>query len=341
MKRNVNCCIAVVAEGDAIASSLLIFYNNNAVINPASSICFNQMANITLKRRDGFEGEKIINIPQKVSKDVFKKVPSVFQMYITQIGYFPKASFHYRERRKGCEDNILIYCLQGKGHVVVGDRYYEVNANQYILLAATESYMRYWADAETPWTIYWVHFNGMRVEDFNHFLNLNNNKGPISLSFNAKAIDLWNDMYNSLEMGYSTENLCNANFCLYNFIATFLFLERHNTAAESGTSSLTTKTINHMRKNLDKKLSVDDMAGQHKLSSSHFSIVFRKATGMPPIDYFINLKMQKACQLLDMDESRIKEVAHNLGYEDQYYFSRLFKKYMGISPEQYRTSVKR
>ncbi|MCD8739993.1 AraC family transcriptional regulator [Mucilaginibacter roseus] len=299
------------------------------------------MNSTAFKRRDGFEGEKIISIPPKVWKDVFRKDPSFFRIYVAQIGYFPRASYHYRERRKGCEDNILIYCLQGKGYFIIGDKKFEVNANQYIMVAATDKYMRYWADAETPWTIYWVHFNGTDMHGFNNFLNINNNKGAVTIPFNAKAIELWKNMYDSLEMGYSTENLCNANFCLYNFIANFLFPERHIDAARDESTDVITLSINYMRANLDKKLTVDDMANQHKLSSSYFSIIFRKATGMPPIDYFINLKMQKACQLLFSEEIRIKTVASNLGYEDQYYFSRLFKKFMGMSPEQYRSTAKR
>lgn len=101
-----------------------------------------------------------------------------------------------------------------------------------------------------------------------------------------------------------------------------------------------TKTINHMRGALNEKLSVEDMARKHNLSVSHFSNLFRKATGMPPIDYFIHLKMQKACQLLYASGEKIKTVAARLGYEDPYYFSRIFKKYIGSSPEQYRISAK-
>ncbi len=300
------------------------------------------MNGAVLKRRDGFEGQKFINIPSKIWKDIFRKDPSFFQLYITHMGYFPKASFHYRERRKGCEDNILIYCVQGKGYFVLGDKKFEVNANQYIMVAATDQYMRYWADADNPWTIYWVHYTGADMHNFNHFLNVNNNKGAVSIPFNTKGLEIWNNIYNSLEMGFSTENLCNAIFSLYNLIATFLFHDKYSANGESeNCGDVITRTIHFMRENVDKKLSVEDMASQHNLSSSYFSILFRKATGMPPIDYFINLKMQKACQLLYADETKIKSVAMALGYEDQYYFSRIFKKFMGSSPEQYRMLAKR
>lgn len=295
----------------------------------------------SFKRRDGFQGEKLISLPQKVLKDAIKKDPALFQLFITHIGYFPKASAHYRERRKGCEDNILIYCLQGKGHFIFDNKRFEVTANQFIHVPATDKYMRYWADAEEPWTIYWIHFSGQDIDSFNRSLGIDLLKGPQQIPFNQKALDIWEIIYQSLEMGYSTENLCNASFCLYQFIATFSFADKHLLTEKKEGSNMIDRTILNMKANISQKLTVEDMALQHNLSSSHFSSLFRKGTGMSPIDYFIHLKMQKACQLLYTDDQMIKTVALELGYDDQYYFSRIFKKYMGMSPEQYRLSSKK
>jgi AraC-like DNA-binding protein len=61
---------------------------------------------------------------------------------------------------------------------------------------------------------------------------------------------------------------------------------------------------------------------------------------MPPIDYFIHLKMQRACYLIKAENTKIKIVARELGYEDQFYFSRLFKSHIGVSPNEYRLSTK-
>lgn len=295
----------------------------------------------SLKRRDGFQGEKMISLPQKLWKDAVLKYPEIFQLYITHIGYFPKASAHYRERRKGCEDNILIYCLNGKGHFIIDDKRFEVSANQFIHVPATDKYMRYWANEVEPWTIYWVHYRGSSMEAFNNLLNLNISKGAQQIPFNQKGIDIWNSIYKSLEMGYSIDNLCNASFCLHHFLATFFFSDKHLVADAHTATDMITESILFMKDHLDQKLSVDDMAAKHHFSSSHFSSLFRKSTGMPPIDYFLHLKMQKACQLLFSNDSKIKIIALQLGYEDQYYFSRIFKKYMGMSPEQYRLSTKK
>jgi AraC-like DNA-binding protein len=292
-----------------------------------------------LKRRDGFEGEKLISLPERVWKDAVARDPGLFKIYITHIGYFPKAAFHYRERRKGCQDNILIYCLHGKGYYIFDDKRYTVTTNQFVVLPATDKYMRYWADNDDPWSIYWVHFTGAELEKFNQSLNFSAVKGPIPIPFNEKAIEIWTNIYHSLEQGYSTENLCNASFCLYHLIATFIFPDKHIISEEPDSKDIITETIRYMKGNLESKLTVKDMAFQHQFSASHFSSIFKKKTGMPPIDYFINLKMQRACQLLFANKIKIKQIAMDLGYDDPYYFSRLFKRYMGSSPEQYRLTT--
>jgi len=288
------------------------------------------------KRRDGFEGEKLISLPDAVWKNAIKANPVLGQLYITHIGYFPRAAFHYRERKSGCVDNILIYCLRGKGWYKIKDRKFEVGVNEFILLPATKEAMRYGADEKDPWTIYWVHFSGKDMPTFNRSFSIGLYDGPHQIAFNEKGLQLWDTMYQNLEMGYSKENLSNTNLCLYHFIATFLFPDKHLNEKVQGAKDMINETILHMRRDLGSRLTIEDMASRNNLSASHFSNLFRKATGMSPMDYFIHLKLQKACLLLYSSDIKIKKIAATVGYDDPYYFSRLFKKYLKISPDQYR-----
>lgn len=297
------------------------------------------MATTLNKRRDGFQGEKLISIPHKVWMDAIKRDEILSKLYITHIGYFPKASNHYRDRRKGCGDNIFFYCLHGTGYCLLDNKKFTIRPNQFIVIPATEKSIRYWADSKDPWTIYWIHFTGKDLKMLNQSLNINLLNGPIDTPFNEKAIEIWENIYQNLEMGYSKENLLNASFCLYHFLITFIYPEKHIIREEHTEDNIITKSILYMRDNLHKKLSVDDLSALHGLSCSHFSSLFRKSSGMPPIDYFIHLKMQKACQMLNLKDSRIRMVALDLGYEDPYYFSRLFKKFIGMSPELYKTTM--
>ena len=80
----------------------------------------------------------------------------------------------------------------------------------------------------------------------------------------------------------------------------------------------------------------EDLEEELELSKSYINASFKKYTGRAPIDFFINLKMQEACKLLKSTDLYIVEISQKLGYDDPYYFSRIFKKVMGVSPKEYR-----
>ena len=289
------------------------------------------------KIRDGFEGEKLVTLPDAVWKNAIKANPVLGQLYITHIGYFPNAAYHYRQRRNGCPDNILFYCIRGKGWVTIKNKRFEVRANEYIIVPACKDSLSYGADENDPWTIYWVHFSGRDMATFNRSFGIGLLDGPQQIVFNEKGLQLWDTMYNNLAMGFSKENLTNANMCLYYFVATFLFPDKHSNEKKQDTKEMITDTIIYMRNELSSKLTVNDMARKSNISASHFTSLFRKATGMAPLDYFIHLKLQKGCLLLHRTDTLVKQIASEIGYDDPYYFSRLFKKYMNMSPEQYRS----
>lgn len=292
------------------------------------------------KKRDGFTGEKLISMPiTLVEKEIVKN--SFFNaLFITHIGYFPKANSHYRERRKGCKDNILIYCIDGKGWYYMGEKKYTVKANQFFIIPATNQYMRYGSDEKDPWTIYWVHFCGDKLKALNDYFSMDNFIVPKSIHFDEYKIELWQQMYDCLEKGYSVENLGYANLCLYYFIASFLFPQKRTELLNRKSKDVTDKAIEYMKQNISERLTVEDFAAVLNLSVSHFHTVFSKKTGQGPMDYFIQLKMQRACQLLDLSRMKVKEIAFEVGYIDPYYFSRQFSKAMGLSPQTYRNNLK-
>lgn len=291
----------------------------------------------TIKRKDGFEGEKYICIPESAWKKAIKDNPLMSQLYITYMGYFPKAAYHYRERQNGCKDNILIYCTRGKGWFILNNQRFEVGPNEFIIVPSTKVKMSYGSDENDPWTIYWVHFSGKDMDAFNKSFNINLYDGARQILLNEKGLQLWEAMYQNLQLGYSKDNLTNTNLCLYHFLATFLYPDKHANIKIQDEKDMIKETILYMQNNLNAKLTVEDMAHKNGFSTSHFSSLFRKSTGMSPLDYFIHLKLQKACVLLYRSENRIKDIANTIGYDDPFHFSRLFKKNMRVSPNQYRT----
>ena len=297
---------------------------------------------ISNKKRDGFAGELLISIPQNVLAGAIQKGQILpHQLYVSHIGYFPKALYHYCQRPQGCVDNILFYCVQGKGYYTLDGHTFTLNPNQYVIVPATDKPLVYWSDTEDPWSIYWVHFTSDALQAFNRAYHIVPEQGPQYIPHNEKGIRIWEEMYENLSRGYSPENLMNTNLCLYHLIATFVFSQQQNQNSSSPEKAIIRETIDYMKNNLDKTIRIEDFADLNKYSVSHFSKLFRLTTGMSPIEYFIHLKIQKACQLLYTEDSRVKQIAALLGYDDPYYFSRLFKKYMNTSPETYRKSVRK
>lgn len=295
---------------------------------------------INEKKRDGFKGEKLISLPEFLFRRKSKDDFFLNSMYITHIGYFPKAAGHYRNRPKGCPDNILIYCVDGKGWFSINGEKQEVSANQFFIIPATDQHLRYASDVNDPWTIYWIHFTGNNLSSLNESLSIKSMVSPKVISFDEQRIKLWEMIYNCLEKGYSEENLNYANLSLYYLIANFLFPQKHIELTQSPGQDTTDKVIEYMKNNISVRLTINDMATEFAYSPSHFQNIFKTKTGIAPIDYFIQLKVQRACQLLALSDLRIKEVAAAVGYSDPFYFSRLFHKIMGSSPLAYKSKHK-
>lgn len=286
------------------------------------------------KKKEGFQGQKAIVIPRPILNSRCAKNEIINSLYITDIGYYPKARFHYRERPHGADQHILIYCREGRGRVTIRKSEYRIEAGDFCIIPVKAPHS-YTADEENPWTIYWIHFKGNSAS---HIVNLLERKSGLKsfIRHNEKTIELFEEMYSQLERGYATDSLLYANMCLAHYLTTFLFNGNIDASGKQSIKDPVDISIDFLRSSINKAVSLEDMAMQVNLSASHLSYLFKKKTGFSPIEYFNHLKVQKACQYLLFTNMRIKEISQELGIEDQYYFSRMFSKIMGMAPNDYR-----
>ncbi len=91
--------------------------------------------------------------------------------------------------------------------------------------------------------------------------------------------------------------------------------------------------------NLNHKISLENVANRLGLSPSYFSHLFKKETGTSFVEFRKRLLMEKAMKLMENGSLKITEVANSLGYEDLPHFTRTFKKYTGLSPSQYISTL--
>ena len=90
--------------------------------------------------------------------------------------------------------------------------------------------------------------------------------------------------------------------------------------------------------NYQAPIGLDDIADAANASAHHLSRQFKTATGLPPIQYLLDLRMEAARELL-LTDLKVAEVSRLVGVEDPYYFSRLFRRINGASPLQYRRKM--
>ena len=292
-----------------------------------------------LRKKEGFEGQRAIILPREVIGLQCAHNPVIQHAYITDIGYYPRAMHHYRQRTTGIDQNILIYCIEGKGWIQIEGGKQNISAGNFFIVPAHLPHA-YASDKENPWTIYWMHMKGKTanaicssvISEFRSYRGI--------VKYSEKRIALFDELYAALERGYSSEQMQYANLILTHYLASFLFDEKFNTGQKTKSPDAVDVAIDFMQENLSISLSLAQIAASANLSPSHFVALFHKKTGFAPVAYFNHLKIQKACQYLQFTDELIKEISYTLGIDDHYYFSRLFKKLMGVSPLEYRQRLR-
>jgi AraC-like DNA-binding protein len=291
-----------------------------------------------LRKKEGFKDQKAIVLPQAILTEI-QNNPLTKLLFITDIGYYPCAQYHYRERPEGSAQNILIYCTEGEGWIEIGTVSKKVQSDQFFIIPSNIPH-RYGADINNPWTIYWLHFTGETSSLFTTKELSVISIDPFENTRNDRRIRLFEELYQNLSMGYSTENLEYASICLWYFLGSFNYRPQFERIRAIQRDDIVEKSILYMHDRIDSEINLADLASLCGFSVSHYSLLFKQKTSRSPIEYFNNLKIQKACQMLDFSDAHIKEIASQLHFEDQFYFSRVFKRVMGVSPVEYRKKKK-
>ena len=281
-------------------------------------------------KSDGFRDEKYMIVPTESFAE-YMAHPLIRAAYLTDVGFFPKAKEHYREREEGADQYILIYCTEGKGIIEVEDQIYRLEKSDAFCIPRNVRH-KYYADEKEPWSILWVHFKG----DNTNYFPLEERK---IVHINSRHSDnrmmvLFNLLFRVLERNYTIGNFIYISQVLSLILSEIYFREKVDESSVQDRH--VTMVIRYMYQHLRENLTLEEISEEVQLSKSYLNAVFKAQTGKSPVEFFIHLKMQEACKLLKSTDYYIYEVSSELGYADQYYFSRIFKKVVGVSPKDYK-----
>lgn len=257
--------------------------------------------------------------------------PLTRDLYPLAFGHYRKAAGHHMHREHH-RDNLLIYCTDGQAYLSIEGQPFTITAGDLLLLPAG-AHHRYTADPENPWTIHWVHYTGPLAADFQRHMGFDKEIRVRHLGRQPRLMVDFNGLLAVRQTGFRTAGLVHVANRLRQLLAA---VPLNADDAEQEQHPDLDLIHNFMRENLDKRISLEQLAELAALSPAHFATRYRILTGESPIQHFIHLKVERACQLLDTTGLSFLEISARLGYDDNYYFSRLFKKVMGQSPRDYR-----
>lgn len=232
-------------------------------------------------------------------------------------------------REKGRVDWHLLYVQNGEMQAVVNGKEMQI-AQGGFLIYPPDVRQEYW---QISGMCYWVHFSGLCAEEVLQMVKLKISevqetklkKNPIASCFEKMIFD------EAVQSEVREAVLCRDLMDL---------LVRLGQCCISGEMSCADERLMqgmiHMNSHYDEKINLDFYAELAGLSKGRYMHVFKNATGLSPYAYVLRLRFERAALLLRETELSVTEISELIGTEDVLYFSRMFRKYYGISPEKYR-----
>lgn len=231
-------------------------------------------------------------------------------------------------------DHYLIhYVISGKGTLSSGGVVYPV-ARGDLFFIRPSVIVSYTADREDPWEYCWVGFNGTEADRLVELTDFAKGSPVVRYPNHDHLKRLLLNIYNS--HGNNPSNEMKMSGFLYLFLSELVSSnELHTSVKYSNEHSYLEKAMRYIQRNYCDMISIDDIAGFSGISRSHLYRIFMKNTGMSPNEFLSSYRINKACALLRSSGLKINEIASSVGFQDQLYFSRVFKKSKGVSPSGY------
>jgi AraC-like DNA-binding protein len=244
------------------------------------------------------------------------------------------ASYDWDGRKRGQTPfTVLQHTIGGAGNLRYENRSYRVRSGETLLLLVPHNH-RYWLEEGGRWEFFWISMNGEEALRIHRAILAVT--GPV-LKLQPETVEHLADCSLRLITGGETPGRASAiayeaAMALYDdvFGSHPVFSEEYRKMQH---------VIDHILANLEKPLPVEELARVSGLSRAHFSRVFAASEGMPPAEFVLQKRLQRAVKLLTKTaDLPVKEVAIMSGFEDPNYFAKVFRRVFGASPTEFRTT---
>ncbi|MDR0568936.1 MAG: AraC family transcriptional regulator [Spirochaetaceae bacterium] len=230
----------------------------------------------------------------------------------------------------------IVYVTKGEGLFGAEGVTYKVTPGSLMLILPGVKHF-YRPVYEIGWYEYWVGFKGQFFSRLMQEGFFSSKKVFFKTGLRNAILTLFNQIFEELR---SQRPLYQFKACsgVLSLLAEVLTRERR-LEQPNYYQKIVEKAKYLMESNIFSVIDIPSISAQIGISTSRLNEIFKTYTSMTPYQYFIHIKIHRAESLLEQEESSVKEVAYRLGFEDQYYFSRLFKNKTGVVPSRWKKFI--
>ena len=237
---------------------------------------------------------------------------------------------------EGRNDYQLLYIASGKGHFYFkgSERETVVTKGNMILFRPGEPQVYYYYATDKT-EVYWVHFTGWKVEEYLSRYELPKEENVFYTGVSPDYPWIYNQMLRELQLQRENYEEMISLYMHHVFLTINRYIKEGRQSKNDMINEIE-KAAHYFKENYNTKISIEQYAQEHMMSVNWFIHSFKNVMKVPPMQYVVSLRMAAAKGYLESTNKTVGEIAAAVGYDNALYFSRVFRKYTGLSPTEYR-----
>ena len=227
-------------------------------------------------------------------------------------------------------DYYLMYVTEGEMKVCLDKKEVYLPKGKAVVISPGTRFV-YKVDPGALTEYLWIHFTGSEAGSILKGLHITQNEA-VDVGIHMTLRELWKRLYREFIISDDTFRITSG--------AILSYILANISRYKNTSGSKLIKSVEYINLHYAEDIRVSELAENEKISETVFRRIFYEVTGLNPVEYITKVRVNAAASLLENTDKTLSEIARLTGFQDEYYFGRVFKKSSGISPGAYRKKIK-
>ena len=263
-----------------------------------------------------------------------------FSIHVSMAGHLI-SNTDYISGPRNLNDYEMVLVIKGNGWYEQGNNKFYVGENDLFVLFPRIKHCHY-AKFQDPWEVMWISFRGSICEKVFNLINITKAMPVIKGIVSSTLIQLCKNIMDNLDNNDDYYALSATGYAQILFSELIALAKGGfvKTAVKNPNEEVIKKILTFISTNYSRDINIDLLCKYVNYSRSYVSRIFKDRVGISIPEYTNEIRIKRAKFLLENTEMNINEIAKSVGYEDPFYFSRIFKNKIKVSPIHYKKSIK-